>query len=70
MNMVRYIDNFSTGTRGAISVEYFLKHNYSVIFLQRTGSVSPFIRHFLNSGRYASVQGIENYKIDDNNGRI
>ncbi|KAG7020196.1 Phosphopantothenate--cysteine ligase 1, partial [Cucurbita argyrosperma subsp. argyrosperma] len=32
---VRYIDNFSSGHRGAASTEYFLKAGYSVIFLYR-----------------------------------
>ena len=40
---VRYIDNFSTGTRGARCVENFLKSGYAVIFLHRSGSAFPFI---------------------------
>ena len=45
LNTVRFIDNFSTGTRGAASCEYFLKHNCNVILLHRRGCISPFIRH-------------------------
>ena len=30
-NTVRYIDNFSTGTRAAACVEYFLENGYSVL---------------------------------------
>src|ERR1700712_2715570 len=30
---VRFIDNFSAGTRGATSAEYFLDAGYAVIFL-------------------------------------
>ena len=45
-NTVRYIDNFSMGTRGAASAEYFLKQNYAVIFLHRHKSLKPFERHF------------------------
>merc|ERR1712183_1028569 len=30
---IRYIDNFSSGHRGAASTEYFLKAGYAVIFL-------------------------------------
>ncbi|CAL5384209.1 unnamed protein product [Camellia sinensis] len=41
---VRYIDNFSSGHRGAASTEYFLKAGYSVIFLYRRGSCQPFSR--------------------------
>jgi phosphopantothenate-cysteine ligase len=44
VNAVRCLDNFSTGLRGAISVEEFLKRGYSVIHLQREGSASPFAR--------------------------
>ncbi len=45
-NTVRYIDNFSVGTRGSASAEYFLKHDYAVIFLHRSKSYKPFERNF------------------------
>lgn len=41
---VRYIDNFSSGNRGAASTEYFLKEGYAVVFLSRRGSMQPFCR--------------------------
>ncbi|XP_071692782.1 phosphopantothenate--cysteine ligase 2-like [Rutidosis leptorrhynchoides] len=41
---VRYIDNFSSGHRGATSTEYFLKAGYSVIFLYRRGTCQPYCR--------------------------
>ncbi|KAF8653054.1 hypothetical protein HU200_062493 [Digitaria exilis] len=41
---VRYIDNFSSGHRGAASTEYFLKAGYAVIFIHRRGSCQPFCR--------------------------
>ena len=41
-NTVRFIDNFSTGSRGSKSVECFLEADYAVIFLHRTGSMEPF----------------------------
>ncbi|KAK3154445.1 hypothetical protein QOZ80_2BG0190610 [Eleusine coracana subsp. coracana] len=41
---VRYIDNFSSGHRGAASTEYFLKAGYAVIFLHRRGSCQPYSR--------------------------
>ncbi|KAJ1279682.1 hypothetical protein BS78_04G173200 [Paspalum vaginatum] len=41
---VRYIDNFSSGHRGAASTEYFLKAGYAVIFVHRRGSCQPFCR--------------------------
>lgn len=45
-NTVRFVDNFSAGTRGAASAEYFLEHNYCVIFMHRLKSLEPFTRHF------------------------
>lgn len=48
-NMVRFLDNFSGGDRGATSAEYFLSHGYHVIFMHRTGSKVPFTRTFHQS---------------------
>ncbi|XP_059217850.1 phosphopantothenate--cysteine ligase [Stomoxys calcitrans] len=45
-NTVRFVDNFSAGTRGSSSAEYFLDHNYAVIFMHRQKSLEPFTRHF------------------------
>ena len=42
---VRFIDNFSIGTRGSASAEYFLDQGYVVIFLHRLRSLTPFHRH-------------------------
>ena len=36
-NTVRFIDNFSAGTRGSASAENFAKQGYAVIFLHRLG---------------------------------
>lgn len=44
IHAVRSLDNFSTGLRGAISVEEFLKRGYAVIHLWRVGSASPYAR--------------------------
>jgi phosphopantothenate-cysteine ligase len=49
-NTVRFIDNFSLGTRGAASAEYFLRNDYAVIFMHRSGSLLPFSRHFWSNG--------------------
>uniref|UniRef100_A0A0R3RTE4 DFP domain-containing protein n=1 Tax=Elaeophora elaphi TaxID=1147741 RepID=A0A0R3RTE4_9BILA len=46
--MVRFIDNFSMGTRGAASAEYFLMKGYAVIFFHRDNSLKPFRRKFSN----------------------
>lgn len=45
-NTVRFVDNFSAGTRGSISAEWFLEHDYAVIFMHRAKSLEPFTRHF------------------------
>ncbi|XBI46737.1 hypothetical protein VPH35_110895 [Triticum aestivum] len=62
---VRYIDNFSSGHRGAASTEYFLKAGYAVIFLHRRGSCQPYCRFlpddsflkFLDVNEESKVQG-------------
>lgn len=46
---VRFIDNFSAGTRGATSAEYFLEQGYAVIFLHRQFSLLPYSRHYSHS---------------------
>ncbi|KDO43115.1 hypothetical protein CISIN_1g021381mg [Citrus sinensis] len=39
---VRYIDNFSSGHRGAASTEHLIKMGYAVIFLYRRGTCEPY----------------------------
>jgi phosphopantothenate---cysteine ligase (ATP) len=46
---VRFIDNFSAGTRGATSAEYFLQEGYAVIFFHRNFSLLPYSRHYSHS---------------------
>ncbi|KAI9842488.1 MAG: hypothetical protein M1838_003103 [Thelocarpon superellum] len=46
---VRFVDNFSAGTRGATSAEYFLEAGYAVIFLHREFSLLPYSRHYSHS---------------------
>lgn len=48
-NTVRFIDNFSAGTRGASSAEQFLFNGYSVVFLHREFSLTPFNRPFIHN---------------------
>ncbi|KAF2867972.1 phosphopantothenate-cysteine ligase-like protein [Massariosphaeria phaeospora] len=48
---VRYIDNFSAGTRGATSAEYFLANGYAVVFLHRQFSLLPYSRHYSHNTR-------------------
>ncbi|KAH7887023.1 DNA/pantothenate metabolism flavoprotein [Phlebopus sp. FC_14] len=49
LNVVRFLDNFSAGTRGATSTEYFLKKGYAVIFMHRQFSLQPFSRNYSHS---------------------
>ncbi|KAI8810238.1 DNA/pantothenate metabolism flavoprotein [Cladochytrium replicatum] len=46
---VRFIDNFSAGTRGATSAEYFIESGYAVIFFHRQHSLEPYSRHYSHS---------------------
>ena len=46
---VRFVDNFSAGTRGATSAEYFIDQGYAVIFLHRRFSLLPYSRHYSHS---------------------
>lgn len=69
---VRFIDNFSAGTRGATSAEYFLEAGYAVIFLHRQFSLLPYSRHyshatdcfldFLHEGSDGTVVANEEYR--------
>ncbi|XP_074161586.1 phosphopantothenate--cysteine ligase isoform X1 [Sminthopsis crassicaudata] len=43
---VRFLDNFSSGRRGAASAESFLRAGYGVLFLHRARSAFPFAHHF------------------------
>ncbi|XP_068450848.1 phosphopantothenate--cysteine ligase [Clinocottus analis] len=45
---VRFLDNFSSGRRGASSAEYFVDSGYAVIFLHRHRSLYPYTRMFSN----------------------
>ncbi|KAJ4357567.1 Phosphopantothenate--cysteine ligase cab2 [Didymosphaeria variabile] len=48
---VRCIDNFSAGTRGATSAEFFLRQGYAVVFLHRQFSLLPYSRHYSHNTR-------------------
>jgi phosphopantothenate-cysteine ligase len=60
-NTVRFIDNFSVGTRGSSSTEHFLAQDYAVIFLYRANSLRPFARHFGG----ASVNFLDMLQLED-----
>ena len=63
-NTVRFIDNFSTGSRGSKSAECFLEQEYAVIFMHRSSSMQPFAqlrdlltRDILNSHATQKCEG-------------
>ena len=64
-NTVRYIDNFSAGTRGSASAEHFLaaSADVAVIFLHRLTSLRPYTRHFTHTNFLDLVQ-------EDDNGEV
>ena len=62
---VRFIDNFSAGTRGATSAEYFLECGYAVIFLHRQFSLLPYSRHYSHS-----TNCFLDYMTEDQNGEV
>jgi phosphopantothenate-cysteine ligase len=43
-NTVRFVDNFSTGTRGSLVAEYLLAHGYAVLYVHRDTAARPFMR--------------------------
>ncbi|KAA3679038.1 phosphopantothenate---cysteine ligase (ATP) [Paragonimus westermani] len=57
--VVRFIDNFSTGSRGASSAEYFLQHGYGVVFFHRRGSLLPYLRTLKKNLLFTSRENIE-----------
>ncbi|GBF88391.1 hypothetical protein Rsub_01103 [Raphidocelis subcapitata] len=68
-NCVRYIDNFSAGTRGAMSTQEFLEAGYAVIFLTRTGSVQPWTLDLPRQETVPLLQEILACSCDEGGGR-
>ncbi|KAI4875074.1 hypothetical protein NFI96_033369 [Prochilodus magdalenae] len=58
---VRFLDNFSSGRRGASSAEYFLDSGYAVIFLHRHRSLFPYTR------LYTGVNLLDSLKFEPDN---
>ncbi|XP_069466991.1 phosphopantothenate--cysteine ligase isoform X1 [Ambystoma mexicanum] len=54
---VRFLDNFSSGWRGAASAEHFLEAGYAVLFLHRHRSMSPYSR------RYATLDWLDTLRL-------
>ncbi|KAJ2767848.1 Phosphopantothenate--cysteine ligase cab2 [Coemansia nantahalensis] len=64
-NTVRFVDNFSAGTRGSSSAEQFLEAGYAVVFLYREHSLQPFNRQYSHR-----TEGLLDYLQPDGRGGI
>ena len=69
---VRFIDNFSIGTRGSTSAEYFLSKSYAVLFLYRKRSLAPYERkvdlnNFFDQIEYAEDKDTFQFTEDNSN---
>lgn len=64
-NTVRFIDNFSAGTRGATSAEEFVANGYAVVFLHRQFSLLPYSRHYSHT-----TNCFLDYLAIDDNGQV
>lgn len=53
---VRFIDNFSIGSRGSISGEQFISKSYAVLFLHRKRSLTPYERKLNNVNIFDLMQ--------------
>ncbi|XP_057703159.1 phosphopantothenate--cysteine ligase isoform X2 [Corythoichthys intestinalis] len=53
---VRFLDNFSSGRRGAQSAECFLDAGYAVVFLHRHRSLYPYARMFSSVNMLDALQ--------------
>lgn len=64
-NTVRFIDNFSAGTRGATSTEHLLEQGYAVIFLHRQFSLLPYSRHYSHT-----TNCFLDYMVEGSDGKV
>jgi len=60
---VRFVDNFSSGTRGSSSAECFHQHSYRIIFLYRQKSLQPYLRHVASPLDVLELDGPTNVKV-------
>lgn len=67
---VRFLDNFSSGGRGASSAEYFINSGYAVIFLHRHRSLYPYTRMFSTINMLDALQFTERDTESDNSGKV
>jgi len=63
-NTVRFIDNFSGGTRGSVSAEWLIDHGYAVVFLHREFSLMPY------SHKYSTHSALDLMEVVDGKLRV
>lgn len=63
-NTVRFIDNFSAGTRGSASAEQLLQEGYAVIFVHREFSLLPWGRLFQHTMALDLFEETKDGRID------
>jgi len=65
---VRFIDNFSAGTRGSASTEYFICQSYAVLFIHRKQSLKPYQRFLSDASPFDYIipnqENPGEYRID------
>lgn len=67
---VRFLDNFSSGRRGASSAEYFMDSGYAVIFLHRHRSLYPYTRTFSTINMLDALQIRSGEEASGNTGEV
>ncbi len=60
--MVRFIDNFSGGMRGAVTAELLVEEGYAVIFMHRRRSTLPYLRWVQEESAMAQLEVSEDGK--------
>ena len=66
---VRFLDNFSAGTRGSASAEYFIENGYAVVFMHRQFSLEPYSRTYSHS-THCFLDFLDVKENDDGSKRI
>ncbi|AWP02619.1 Phosphopantothenate--cysteine ligase isoform 3 [Scophthalmus maximus] len=67
---VRFLDNFSSGRRGAASAEYFIDSGYAVVFLHRHRSLYPYTRTFSTINMLDALQFRSGEEVSGSSGGV
>lgn len=58
-NTVRFVDNFSTGTRGSLLAEHLLAQGYAVLYVHRDSAVRPFMKSL-----FPAVRDVQSWDLE------